>query len=70
METNLVLECLSERYLTDSLVTSSILRCVAMCKLGKPQQTRFSSVSTAAPAQTEHSFHTCWKIHHAGAQTA
>lgn len=64
---NLVLERLSERYLTDSLVSSSILCCVAMRKLGKPQQTWFGSVSTAAPAQQSH---TGWKTHHIRAQAA
>ena len=51
-EANLVLERLSKRYFTDSLIASSKLGRVAMCELGKAQQTRFSSVTRAAPVHT------------------
>ena len=51
-EANLVLERLSKRYFTDSLIASSKLGRVAVCELGKAQQTRFSSVTRAAPVHT------------------
>jgi len=60
-EANLVLKRLSKRYFADSQVSSSELGGVAVCKLGKFQQTSFSPVTTAAPADTTQRFNTCWK---------